>query len=60
MASLMSFICFIFGSTNLAGRVDTDKTVGGRRKHEMHVKFRIAKLMKLTISVIAESEMLLV
>jgi len=60
LASLMSFICFIFCWTNLAERVDTYQTVGRRRKHEIHVTFRIAKLIQLTISVIAEPEMLLV
>jgi len=60
MASLMSFICFILGWTNLAEIVDTYQTAGRRRKHEMHVTFLIAKLIQLTISVIAEPEMLLV
>lgn len=56
----MSFMCFIFGWTNLAERVDTYQTAERRREHEMHVIFRIAKLIQLTISVTAEPEILLV
>jgi hypothetical protein len=53
-------MCFIFGWTNLDERVDTYQTAESRIKHEIHVTFRVAKLMQLTTLVIAETEMLLV